>query len=223
MIMTHDDSNTDAEQRWCAGLHADDPVAFEALYREFAQAVYGFCVRRCDDPGTAEDALSMVFLEAWRLRTKAKLIDGTLRPWLFSVAHNVIRNHSRANRRYASALQRFHADFAARYDASEDGGAEDRVVMADQLLIVRTAAARLSRKLRDVAELCILGELPPGQAAAVLDLPESTVRSRLALVREQLQRVLQSGESLDAAPVTGHSIDERRPGVLARESRESPA
>jgi DNA-directed RNA polymerase specialized sigma24 family protein len=61
--------------------------------------VYSHGARLTGDRSTAEDVVSLTFLEAWRLRTKllpdAEFSDGTgdgLRPWLFGIATNLLRN-----------------------------------------------------------------------------------------------------------------------------------
>lgn len=207
---------------WCDGLRAGDPAVFAMVYREHVQLVYGFCLRRCLDASVAEDAVSMVFLEAWRLRQRAHLVDGQLRPWLLAIAHNVLRNLARARRRHDAALRRYHAEFE-RHAMAASGDAAEGLAAAEQAAIARAAIRRLSRKLREVAELCLIGELPPREAASILQLPESTVRSRLALVRQRLRLVLQTSEPLDASPRSGHRMGERRPGASVRESKESTA
>ena len=97
------------------------------------------------------------------------------------------------------------------------------MVAAEQIAIVRAGVQRLSRKLRAVAELCILAELTPNEAAAILRLPESTVRSRLAAVRQRLQGLLHASESVDTTNRSGHRLDEHRPGVSATASKEPVA
>ncbi|MEV6385926.1 RNA polymerase sigma factor [Streptomyces sp. NPDC051773] len=53
-----------------ARVRDGDPEAFSALFREHAQAVYGHAARLTADRNTAEDVVSLTFLEAWRLREK---------------------------------------------------------------------------------------------------------------------------------------------------------
>ncbi|MFF4505395.1 RNA polymerase sigma factor [Streptomyces sp. NPDC001401] len=99
-------------------IRAGDPEAFAELFAAHARAVYGHAARLSADRGTAEDVVSLTFLEAWRLREKlrpeaatldedADLPDGDgLRPWLYGIATNVLRNTRRAARRHSAALAR---------------------------------------------------------------------------------------------------------------------
>jgi RNA polymerase sigma-70 factor (ECF subfamily) len=101
-----------------ARIRAGDTQAFAQLFQEHAQAVHGHAARWLGDPSTAEDVVSLTFLEAWRLREKlldhdaaaragyeADTGDG-LRAWLFGISTNVLRNTRRAARRHRAALDR---------------------------------------------------------------------------------------------------------------------
>ncbi|MFF4724996.1 RNA polymerase sigma factor [Streptomyces mirabilis] len=53
-------------------IRAGDPEAFAELFGAHARAVYGHAARLSADRGTAEDVVSLTFLEAWRLREKLR-------------------------------------------------------------------------------------------------------------------------------------------------------
>ncbi|MFC9283680.1 RNA polymerase sigma factor [Streptomyces collinus] len=55
---------------------------------------------------TAEDVVSLTFLEAWRLRGTVRPDGDDLSPWLLGIATNVLRNTTRAARRYQATLSR---------------------------------------------------------------------------------------------------------------------
>src|SRR5437762_4966461 len=82
-----------------------DAAAFGDLFERHANAIYNYCFRRVGNWATAEDLLSVVFLEAWRRRDKQLPPDKVL-PWLYGIATNVVRNQRRSERRYAAALRR---------------------------------------------------------------------------------------------------------------------
>ncbi|MFD8726030.1 sigma factor [Streptomyces sp. NPDC059629] len=65
--------------------------------------MHGLAVRLTEDRSTAEDVVSLTFLEAWRLRERllpdAEVSDDAgdgLRAWLFGIAANVLRNPRRS-------------------------------------------------------------------------------------------------------------------------------
>jgi RNA polymerase sigma-70 factor (ECF subfamily) len=164
-----------------------EQAALAAAFDEHAPAVSAFLLRRCESRAAAEDLLSVVFLEAWRCRAKAHEVDGSLRPWLFGIATNVLRNARRATRRHAAALERYHA---AHPETAVPDCADDAVRQVDEQRersALRAALARLPRRERTVVELCLVGDLTAEEAAALLGIPVATVRSRLARARRRLR------------------------------------
>ncbi|UUU31664.1 RNA polymerase sigma factor [Streptomyces sp. CA-210063] len=216
-----------------ARIRDGDPEAFSRLFREHAQAVYGHAARLTADRNTAEDVVSLTFLEAWRLREKllsdaelAELAkgsgmakgsetvkgsgadgfddgdgglgaggpgdsstgDSSLRAWLFGIATNVLRNTRRAARRHSAALARLperHAERETVPDFADElvGRMED----SDRLAAAHAALAKLRRREREVFALCVWSGLSYAAAAEALDVPVSTVRSRLARARQRLR------------------------------------
>lgn len=73
-------------------IREGDATAFARLFDEHARAVYCYAYRVLNDWAAAEDALSLTFLEAWRLRRKIDADGGSLRPWLLGSATTVVRN-----------------------------------------------------------------------------------------------------------------------------------
>jgi RNA polymerase sigma-70 factor (ECF subfamily) len=200
-----------------ARVQAGDPDAFADMFDAHVQAVHRYCARRSEDVEAAEDLTSVVFLEAWRIRAQAVLVEGSLRPWLLAIARNVARNANRSRRRYRAALVRLHAlpvpdmeDHADAVAAQVDAPGARETVAA--------ALAQLSDKQREVAELCLVERLSPGAAARVLGVPEGTVKSRLADARVRLRLLLRPSEFdpvTDPAASGGHSLGERHSGARA--------
>ncbi|MDH6441243.1 RNA polymerase sigma factor (sigma-70 family) [Streptomyces sp. SAI-144] len=181
-------------------IRAGDTEAFAELFGAHARAVYSHAARLSADRGTAEDVVSLTFLEAWRLREKlrpeaaaldedADVPEGDgLRPWLYGIATNVLRNTRRAARRHSAALARL-PDRPADRDTLPDF-ADDlvgRMEHAERLAAARTALGRLRKAERDVFALCVWSGLSYADAGEALGVPASTVRSRLARARQRLR------------------------------------
>ncbi|MFC7545094.1 RNA polymerase sigma factor [Plantactinospora sp. GCM10030261] len=176
-----------------ARARTGDPEAFRELFDEHARSVYNHAFRLTGNWSTAEDAVSLTFLEAWRLRQTidAGAERGSLRPWLLGVATNVVRNVRRAARRYDGALARL-----PRAEISPDFADElaDRIDDADRLAAVRTALAALRKQEREVLVLCVWSGLDYSEAAEALGVPVGTVRSRLFRARKKLDKLAREGE-----------------------------
>jgi RNA polymerase sigma-70 factor (ECF subfamily) len=126
--------------------------------------------------------LQVVFLEAWRRRDKA-LPPGTVLPWLYGIATNVLHNQRRSERRYALALNRL-PSAPAEPDFADSA--------AEHLDYERQARAALSRlqtlpkREQDVFGLYVGMELTYEEVAFALGIPVGTVRSRLSSARRRL-------------------------------------
>jgi RNA polymerase sigma factor (sigma-70 family) len=183
-------------QRQSEGDSVLDESALAAAFDEFARPILRYLQVRTQAADDAEDLMSVVFLEAWRSRHRAKAVDNSFGPWLFGIARNVLRTHRRSLRRHRAALMRyrnFHA--ASEGDIPvEDVYAVDAGHLSAQLT---SAFSRLSQKDRDVADLCLVAGLSPRECAVALSIPEGTVKSRLAHGRSVLRPLLQQGDAVD--------------------------
>lgn len=171
-----------------ARSRAGDAEAFGLLFERYASPIYNFCFRRIGNQATAQELLSIVFLEAWRRRNKSLPADKVL-PWLYGIATNIVRHQRRSERRFAAALSRLppvqtEPDFAAT--------ADERIDYERQAEGARALLGTLPQGERDVYLLCVGMELSYQDAAFALRLPIGTVRSRLSRARARL-RELDSG------------------------------
>lgn len=212
-----DGSTAGVDSDLAAGVAAGDAGAFGELYARHARLVFAFCGRRSGNWSAAEDLTSVVFLEAWRTRERAFLVQGSLRAWLLGIAGNVVSTSWRSQRRHRAALARYAGERETQERGSDDAAAEGmRLADADQTgRLVRAALERLSRPQRQVCELCLLGDLSMNEAAEVLGLPVSTVRSRLEDGRARLRRLLHSRDIDRPSWLIGHQHSERPSGAAA--------
>lgn len=191
------------EALWQASSNGDRR-AFAALYERHARKIYNYLFRRLADWSEAEDLTAVVFLEAFRRRTDALVVEGKLLPWLYGIATNVLRNRRRAQWRHRHLL----VELAGERGSSEAPDVHARVEAAGQMRSVLERVASLPRSQREVVALCIWSGLSYEEAAAALGIPVGTVRSRLSRARASLAE-------LDAA--LGHKrVDMERNGMAER-------
>jgi RNA polymerase sigma factor (sigma-70 family) len=174
-------------------IRAGDHDAFGDLFDAYARSVYNHAYRLTGEWSTAEDVVSLTFLDAWRLRERLDEEGGSLRPWLLGIATNVARNTRRAARRHAAAVARLPRDEAVRDFADEVAG---RLDDAAQLAVVRTALERLRRAEREVLALCVWAGLGYEAAAEALGVPVGTVRSRLSRARTKLAKYMELSQTV---------------------------
>jgi RNA polymerase sigma factor (sigma-70 family) len=160
-----------------------DHAAFTELFERHAEAVWNYAYRLTASWSQAEDLLSATFLTAWRKRGDAQLVRDSALPWLYTVTANRARTEWRASRRALRLVARLtpqderdHADeVAARTDAQR------------RLARVVTAIATLPASEREIAQLCLLGDVSTADAAALLGIAESSVRARVSRTRARLR------------------------------------
>ena len=175
---------TDSGEQWLVdGSRSDDPDALAALFDGYGDRIYNHCFRATGDWAEAEDATSSVFLEVWRHRHRVQLHDGSVLPWLYGVATNVCRNLTRSRRRRLRALSAL-PDAAVEPDHAEL--VTERLGSSQRMRAVLAAIEALPAREQEVLGLVAWSGLSYEQAAAALDVPVGTVRSRLSRARARL-------------------------------------
>ncbi|WP_238447702.1 RNA polymerase sigma factor [Micromonospora sp. 4G55] len=168
------------------------------LFREHGRAVYNHCFRLTGDWSAAEDCTSLAFLEAWRLRERAEPHGGSLLPWLMGIATFVVHRRRRVARRHQALMDRLPPPGLLPDIAEEVVG---RLEDQERIAVIRHVLGRLSRADREVLALCVWSGLDYAAAAAALDVPVGTVRSRLSRARRRLDKLAQKSLGLRVEPV----------------------
>jgi RNA polymerase sigma-70 factor, ECF subfamily len=155
-----------------------DLEAFEVLFQEFHRDVYGWLVRLTRDPGAAEDLTVEVF---WRIYRAHARFDASrsFGAWARRIASNAALDHLRR-----AARDRKHQD-APRSSATDSSATRDRDVRVER------AFRTLPPKLRLVAELALIEQMPQAEIAEALGLSPSAVKSRAARALKALKAALQ--------------------------------
>lgn len=73
-----------------------DPTAVGDIYDRYADALYGFLVKRCGHTQTAEDLVSKTFIKLLESRTTIEWRGVGVSAWLYRVATNALTDHWRS-------------------------------------------------------------------------------------------------------------------------------
>ena len=159
---------------------ADDLADFERRLRESQRVVYQMAYSVLANPADAEEVTQDVFLRAYRklssLRDPQKF-----RAWVARMSWRLALNRQRAS---ARARRRDTAWFES--VASPPASVETLAAAREFHSRLRNEIDRLPEKLRAVLLLSAIEGLDTHAVAAILEIPEGTVRSRLHLARKQL-------------------------------------
>lgn len=152
-----------------------DTAAFEQLYDEVADSVFGVVRRVLRDPAQSEEVAQEVLVEVWRNATRFDAKRGSASAWIMTMAHR------RAIDRVRSAQ--------ASHDRDQVAGLRDHTpafdVVAEQVEArleqeqVRRCLAVLSDLQRESVTLAYYGGHTYREVAQLLDTPLGTVKTRL--------------------------------------------
>jgi RNA polymerase sigma-70 factor (ECF subfamily) len=191
-------SRTQAQESTDAALLAQAAAggedAFVELYSRRRDDVYRFAYALTRSRAFAQDATQEVFLKVLENAGRFDAAKGTARAWLLGCARHVVIDRLRAENRPSD-------------EAAEQATAVDHelhVLNEQRLVRLHVAIAELPLEYREALVLCELAELPYAEAAAVLDCPVGTVRSRLHRARGLLTASLRAAER---EPQTGSQRD----------------
>jgi len=176
-----------------------DPEAFGEIVRRWERRIFALAFGMLGREEDARDATQETFLSAFRnlrnFRGEAKVSS-----WLHRIAVNqCITRQRRAKVRSETALEdeaeKNAAVFALPIDASPARTAEH----AERSQAVRKAVSALPADLRQVVVMKEFEELTFQEIADVLEIPLSTVKSRLYTALRQLQLRLQKFGEAESA------------------------
>ncbi len=132
---------------------------FDELFALYSSDIVAYCGWRAASASDAQDAVSEVFLTAWRRLERLPEGDAA-RVWLYATARRVIANQRRSNRRRLALQDRLLLDGPPAAGEAPASTREEE--------LVRIALRRLSLRDREVLLLSEWEGLSPAQIAAVL-------------------------------------------------------
>ncbi|HET8535646.1 MAG TPA: RNA polymerase sigma factor [Solirubrobacteraceae bacterium] len=161
----------------------DDAAAFRDIFERHHVEIRRYLRHRVADPAVAEDLAAETFARAFAGRHGFADRGHGVRPWLFQIATNLLRDELRARARRRTLTDRLRGE---RPPAVHLAAGADPELAA--------ALATLRRDELDVLLLFAWADLSYEEIAAALHVPVGTVRSRLSRARGRLRA------QLDPAP-----------------------
>lgn len=170
-------------------LRKGDLDALAALIEQYQGRLYRYLVRLLREPATAED----LFQQTWlRVAERIKTYDPkrSFQNWLFAVARNLALDHLR--RYQPESLDEPLPSGESRLEmlAAEGPGAEELVTEHERSAQLAAALVLLPVVYREVLSLRFEEDLKLEEIAEVLQVPLSTVKSRLRRALEDLRELL---------------------------------
>ena len=162
-----------------------DRLAMQVLFARHHVRVYRFVLRLVNNQSVAEDLVSEVFLDVWR---QADRYEGrsAVSTWLLAIGRF----------KALSALRRkSEAELDDEKAAAIEDQSDDPEVIAqkkDTSQVLRKCLEALSADHREIIDLVYYHEKSVEEVAAIVGIPEATVKTRMFYARKKLAEVLKA-------------------------------
>jgi len=211
---------------------AGDPDAFGELFRRHRDRLWAVALRTTGNPEDAADALQDALVSAFR-RAESFRGESAVTTWLHRIVVNACLDRLRRRKvRAADPLPDDLEEQAARGavlagpEHSHDPGPEAHVVAAERRDLVLAALEELPPEQRAALVLVDMEGYPVAEAAAILEVPTGTVKSRCARGRTRLAVLLAElappGRTPDRSPGTHDPPRASHPGGAPPEPAGDP-
>jgi RNA polymerase sigma-70 factor (ECF subfamily) len=166
-----------------ARIAAGDSAALGGLFARYHVRVYRFIQRIVQEQAIAEELTNEVFLEIWR---SARGFAGTssVATWMLSIAHHRAVSNLRRRREHCWDER----VVLALADTADDP--EKAAQKTDKGAILRRCIDALSPAHAAIVDLVYYHELSVAEVAAILQIPENTVKTRMFHARKRLAELL---------------------------------
>ncbi len=172
------------ERHWLPRHCRGDREAFTELMNAYQAPVYGYLVRCGVPPASRDDVFQEIFVKI-HLAAASYQASRPLRPWLFTIAANSVRNHFRDESRHRVADEGEACD-----TPSGDHGPRALAEIRETVTWLERALPALPLAQREVLLLGSVAGLRLQDIATVLDIPLNTVKTLTRRARLSLARAL---------------------------------
>lgn len=153
-----------------------DLDSFQLVYRRFGGRVFAYARELCRDRELAEDVTQEVFAAVWAKAASFRPDRGDAAGWLYGMTRNRLIDHWRKVAvRGAPGARGAAAPLDERQLAGHPAGA----AAVELLLSVQQALSAVAPEQRRAIEMAYFGGLTHQEAAARLELPLGTLKSRI--------------------------------------------
>jgi len=168
---------------------------FAEIYELHYEDLWLYCLRRTFSPADAEDVLGEAFSVAWQKFDELST-ERDARPWLFTIAANILRNHNRKHARREGVHLRLISD-AERFQPGDLNSPE--AMALDESNEISAAFRSLRTADQEVLALAAWEELSSREIGVVIGCSELAARSRLHRARKKFERSLDKMQRFDTA------------------------
>lgn len=192
------------ERAVCSGLQQGDERAFELVFRRYGARMLATARRLLRNDEDARDVVQEAMLAAFKAapRFEGGSLIGT---WLHRIVVNAALMRLRSRRRKPEAsiedlLPSFLADGHRAVPANDELPADEALVHAEQLALLRACVDDLPESYREVYVLRDIEELTSEEVALAMGLTPNAVKIRLHRARQAVMTLVRRRHEETQAP-----------------------
>ncbi|WP_149527340.1 RNA polymerase sigma factor [Sphingobacterium hotanense] len=179
MVKTYEPYND--EQTLLLRLKSGDYQAFTQLYQRYSLRLLGRIIRLVKSEHTAEEILQTLFLKVWERRDQIDA-DKPLKPFLFTIAQNLVYDHFRR----MALDERFRNEFIKQY-AEDYQHIEEELTFKQTQENVMNAIKALPPQCQKVFILFKIEGKSYAEICETLNISKSTVNNHLTKANSLLK------------------------------------
>lgn len=158
-----------------------DRDAFGALYTKYLDGIYRYTYFRVGKKEVAEDIAATVFAKAWEKLATYTRVNGSLKAWLYTIAHNQVIDYYREKKEHIGIPEHV-----------EDGKESielsvEKKVQVEQIL---DKVRQLPEEQQQVILLRFVEDMSHKEISYVLGKREDAVRAQLSRALKALRKEL---------------------------------
>lgn len=154
------------------------------LFERYHKPLYGFFVRLTNQPSVGEDLVQIVFYRILKYRHTYR-DEGKFSAWIYHLARKVAADHFRKHA--STPIPTDPADLLEQQDAGPQPS--DQAAASEDVVLLRSALARLPLEHREVLVLSRLQHLEHKEIAKLMDCSVGAVKVRAHRALKELREV----------------------------------
>ena len=167
-------------------LQAGDELAFETIYRRYAEELNRFAFRKTRGRAEGEEIVQEIFVWLWSNRQNLEKITH-LKTYLFQAAKNRILNYFRAEKvRDGYAL-----DFA-KFEADRDNSGEEEMNLSALTEVIEKSLGDFPERCQTAFRLSRMQNMPISGIAEQMAISHRTVENYISQALKHLRKKIES-------------------------------
>ncbi len=183
--------HTYSDESLLALIEEQDVAAYEQLYDRHAQTIYGLILRIVRSQTIAEEVLQEVFWQIWKNAGKFKN-RGAAKAWIFRIARNRSLDELRRQKVRPQTAEKIEVETVIHNAGSHHQSAAQEAERQHNAERIQHALRNIPEEQRTCFELAYFEGLSQREIAKEINIPVGTVKSRMRIGLEKLERLLRS-------------------------------